>query len=462
MFVKNRLDLLNLARDDDELRILEILLDSIDYMIESSQPNKFLSSSISITDETMEVEGKKFEFSTYKNFYLLSFGKASQTMAEWFLDNSPVSFSRIILVSPEDCRDNLSSQQTLSFFKAGHPIPNMKSVEAAESVLSLFESMTEQDLCIILISGGGSSLLEAPDFGITLSQYSELILQLLHSGASIHEINTIRKHLSKVKGGKLATKTKANIVSLIISDVIANDPSFIASGPTAPDETTWEDCLKIVDKYNMSKTLPIKFRSIFEKGISKEYPDTPSDTQLFSNAFNFVIGDNSKALKNLKKKLASDYCSNIIDYEVFGEAKEKGKELAKIAEKKLMNKKKKYHSPLCFLLFGGETTVKIESNSGVGGRNQELALSFALSSEKDYPLYLASIGTDGMDGNSKAAGALVGPFTLCSRKQRDFAIKALESHDSNKFFKEYGGEITTGHTGTNIMDIGIICIKTKN
>jgi len=462
MFVKDRLNLINLARDEDELRILEEMLDSIDYVIKSAQPHKFLSSSISITDENIEVEGKKFEFSSYNSLYLLSFGKASQTMTEWVLDNLPVSFSRIILVSPEDCKDNLSSQLALTFFKTGHPVPNKKSVEAAENVLSLFEKLTDQDLCIILISGGGSSLLEAPDYSITLPQYSDFIQQLLHSGASIQEINTIRKHLSKVKGGKLAIKTKATLVSIIISDVIANDPSFIASGPTVPDETTWEDCSKIVDKYELSKTLPIELISIFKKGISKEYPETPSDPLLFTNTYNFVIGDNCKVLENLKEKLSNDYCATIIDYKVVGEAKEKGNELAGIAEKNLRNKKKHCNSPFCFLLFGGETTVEIQSDSGVGGRNQELALSFALSNEKGYPLYLASIGTDGMDGNSNAAGALVGPFTIFDRNKRNSAIQALKSHDSNTFFKENGGEIITGYTGTNIMDIGIICIKTRN
>ena len=461
MVVKNKLDIINLARDEDEQQILEIMLNSIDYVIESAQSYKFLSSSISVTEETMKVEGKKFDFSLYDNFYLLSFGKASQPMTEWVLDNLPVSFSRIILVSPEDCEDKFSSQIKLSFFKSGHPLPNEKSVEAAENALSLLETLSEKDFCLILISGGGSSLLESPDFGVTLSQYSDLTQALLHSGASIHEINTIRKHLSKVKGGKLAVKTKATLVSLIISDVIDNDPSFIASGPTVPDETTWEDCLNIINKYRLSNTLSNELGSIFEKGFKQEHSDIPSESLLFSNVFNFVIGDNRRILDNLKNHLTNVYCTSIIDYNLSGEAKEKGIELAELAQRYLLNKKQ-CKSSWCFLLFGGETTVTIQSDSGVGGRNQEMALSFALYNKKDYPLFFASIGTDGIDGNSNAAGALVGPFTITDLSKRNHAKRALETHNSNNFFKENGGEIITESTGTNIMDIGIICIRTKD
>ena len=462
MVVKNRLDIFNLARDDDELQILEIMLDSIDYVIESAQPHNFMSSSVSVTKETMEVGGEKFDFSSYDNFYLLSFGKASQPMTEWVLDNLPVSFSRIILVSPEDCGDNFSSQLALSFFKGGHPLPNEKSVEAAANVLSLFETLTEKDLCIILISGGGSSLLELPDFGVSLSKYNELTQQLLHSGASIHEINTLRKHFSKIKGGKLATKAKATLVSLIISDVVSNDPSSIASGPTVPDETTWDDCLKIINKYGLSTTLPIEFSFIFKKDFKEEYLDTPSDSSLFTNVFNFVIGDNCRILDALKEKLTNDFCASIVDCNVSGDAKEKGNELANLALKNLLNKKRKCKSSLCFLLFGGETIVRIQSASGIGGRNQELALSFALYNKMDYPMFLVAIGTDGIDGNSRAAGALVGPFTISDSAKRNSAINALDTHNSNSFFKENGGEIITGYTGTNIMDVGIICLKTKS
>ena len=374
MHVKNRSDLLNLARDESELQILKKILDYIDFTIDSAQPSKFLTSSINLSDEFMEFEEKRFEFSSFNNIYLLSFGKASQSMTEWFLDSFPLSFSRIILVSQTECRDSLSSKSNLTFFEAGHPIPNRISVEAAESVLSLLKELTNKDLCIILISGGGSSLLEAPDYDLTLPQYSNLIQLLLHSGASIHEINTIRKHLSKVKGEKFAIKSKATLVSLMISDVITDDPSSIASGPTVPDKTTWEDCLKILEKYGLYKALPIELISIFEKGISKEYPDTPSDPLLFRDVHNLVVGDNHQILESLKEKITIDYCASIIDYRVFGEAKEKGNELAGIAKKHLLDNKERCHSPFYFLLFGGETTVKIQADSGMGGRNQELAL----------------------------------------------------------------------------------------
>ncbi|MCG3215533.1 MAG: DUF4147 domain-containing protein [Candidatus Heimdallarchaeota archaeon] len=459
--MKNKSDLLNLARNDDESRILNEMIDSMEFVLKTAQPNEFLSSSVLITDELFEIHEKSFDFSSYDRFCLLSFGKASQTMTEWVLEHFPVSFSRIIIVSPEECNENLSSRKNLISFKAGHPIPNLQSVKAAETALSVLSELSPEDLCIVLISGGGSSLLDAPDNDLPFSDYVELIENLLLTGASIHEINTLRKHYSSVKGGKLAINSKASFVSLIISDVIGNDPSFVASGPTVPDITTWKDCNEIIKKYNMENIISEAAFTILENGLQEKLPDTPSDASLFSHIHNFVIGNNILVLDNLKKRLSDNYCVKLLDYKIYGEAKVKGKELASIASSILNEKKISNSSPFCFLLFGGETTVKIDDFSGLGGRNQELALSFALSNKAKLPIYLVSFGTDGIDGNSQAAGAIVGPFTIKSENHKQIAIQALSSHDSNSFFKENGGEIITGYTGTNIMDISIICVKTN-
>ncbi|MBY9000003.1 MAG: DUF4147 domain-containing protein [Candidatus Heimdallarchaeota archaeon] len=455
MFIKNTDALLNLARNSMETDVLHVLLSTIEDVLDFAQPSNIMSDSISFSANILKINANTVDLSLYNNFYLVAFGKASQTMSSWMLDNFPLSFSRIIIVSPEECNDELSSLPFCRCFKGGHPIPNEQSVLAAEEVLILLKSLTKSDLCFFLVSGGGSALLESPDFGISLQEYVQLQQGLLSCGAPIHEINTIRKHFSKVKGGKLVASSNTNILSFIISDVIGSDPSFIASGPTVPDKTTWEDCQEIFQKYSLKDTLPRKFSDLIDQGVAGKISETPSDCSKFTLAHNYVIGDNAKLLDFIKEKLGSSHPVEILNYEISGEAKEVGEALAKTAMQKFGNKPLNLpSSSFSFLLFGGETTVTLSDSPGVGGRNQELAFSFILTTESHETIFLASFGTDGIDGNSQAAGAIVGPFTLLEKG----SIKYLLSNDVNSFFKKYGGELNTGYTGTNMMDIGIICI----
>lgn len=460
MFIQNRDSLTALARNSREKEIITMLIDLVETSLELAQPSQLLSYSISFDRTYMQIEDKKINYSSYENIILIAIGKASQTMTEWFLKHSPMSFSRIIIVSPYEKTNFISLKTNSIFYKTGHPVPNTASVEAAEHVLSLIQSLGTNDLCIFLISGGGSSLLEIPDYDLDLAKYILLIDKLHRSGASIDELNTIRKHFSKIKGGKLATQTKAKIISLIISDVIGDDPSIIASGPTTPDISTWVNCLQILKKYEIYADLPIEIVAIIENGLKKKIPDTPSDERLFLHVQNYIVGNNFKILSSIKELVSKNHCVEILDYQIQGEAKETGKVLANMACKKF---KKRFNckSSFCFILFGGETTVKLSPQSGIGGRNQELALEFALQMQDKYPIYLASFGTDGIDGNSVAAGAIVGPFTLMNQEELRFASTELNNHNSNKFFNSKGGEIITGYTGTNIMDIGVICLEVR-
>ncbi len=457
MFIQNRDSLTTSARNEKEKEIITMLVDLIETSLELAQPIQLLSSSISFEGEYMRLEDKKINFSSYEKIFLVAIGKASQTMAEWFLRRSPLSFSRIIIVSPYEKTNFITSKTNCTFYKTGHPVPDNASVEAAEHVLSLIQSLSSKDLCLFLISGGGSSLFEIPDFNLTLPNYVSLIDKLHQSGVAIDELNTIRKHFSKIKGGKLAIQTDANIISLIISDVISDNPSTIASGPTAPDNSTWENCFQIFKKYELYDDLPIEIITIIENGLKKKIPDTPSDEKLFLHVRNYIVGNNSRILRSIGDVLSKDYCVEFLDYQIKGEAKEAGRMLANIARRKF-EERSKCKSSFCFIIFGGETTVRLSPNSGIGGRNQELALEFALQNQDKCPIYLASFGTDGIDGNSTAAGAIVGPFTIMNQEESIYASTELNKHNSNQFFKLKGGEITTGYTGTNLMDIGIICI----
>ncbi|MHA1707680.1 MAG: glycerate kinase type-2 family protein [Candidatus Heimdallarchaeaceae archaeon] len=462
MFVKNYSSLIKLAETKEETIILREILKMVNKTLTLAQPKTILSSTVRFQNNKIVIHKVPFDLSHYKRFFLITFGKASQTMAEWFLEHFPWSFSRIIIVSPEELNENLRKQsERILFFKSSHPNPNNISLEAAEQVLNLLRKLTSKDFCLFCISGGGSSLLESPNYGVNLDEYISLNESLLACGAPIEDINTVRKHLSKIKGGKLAIQTKATLLSLIMSDVLGDHPSLIASGPTAPDFSTWRDCEVILKKYNLLEEIPKKIISIITKGVRGELPDTPSEKQLFSHVTNIVVGSNKTLLQTLKNEISAKNKVLIVEDEIQGEARIVGKELAKKAYELYMLEKK--HETSCFfLLFGGETTVTLQNKGGVGGRNQELALAFALTLEEAIPIYLASFGTDGIDGNSKAAGALIGTFTLKNREKREEAQQALERNDSNSFFKKYKSEIITGYTGTNLMDVGIIYIDFKS
>ncbi len=458
MFVKNKSSLIKLSRNISEENILTSLVDIIEFILEQAQPKNLLSSFVTISDDVLKIKEDNYNLDLYENFYLVSFGKASQTMSNWLLERFPKNFSRIIIVSPDDKIPELSGFTNLDFHKTGHPKPDQESLNAAENVITLLENSTSKDLCLFLISGGGSSLLEYPDFGLSLDEYSRLVEIMLSCGVSISDLNIIRKHFSKIKGGKLTKSSEASIVTLVISDVVGNDLSTIASGPTVPDSTTWNDCGEIVSKYSLDSSLPDSIKVILKKGIDGLIEETPSDEKNFSHVKNYIVGDNLGLLELLSTKLRLNATSEIIDHRIQGEAKEIGEKFADVANTLLANLKQEKNKTIHYLLFGGETTVKLSSLRGRGGRNQELALSFALSSEYSDSIYFVSLGSDGIDGNSNAAGAIVGPFTITSREKELEAEKSLVENNTNSFFKKHGGEILTGYTGTNLMDIGVICI----
>ena len=466
MFVKNKSILIELGRSQEEREHIETIVNLADFILNEAQPEKILSKAVIFSNNVIKINSEIYNLNNYRNFYLISFGKASQKMSKWFINQFPMKFSRIIIVSPDVCDNYFKSYDYLKFFKGGHPKPNTQSSEAATEVISLLEKTTKDDLCIFLISGGGSALLEQPDYDIPFADYEKLVEILLSSNASIQEINTLRKHFSKIKGGKLVQKTESSILSIIISDVLGNDISSIASGPSAPDRTTWNDCAQIISFYSLMHLIPNSITDILRKGLNSEIPDTPSETKLFRHVHNHIIGDNKKLIQDINQYLSSKGITEIIDNSISGESQDVGKKLAQITSQKIASFKEEIlskDSSVLYLIFGGETTVTLKFLEGKGGRNQELALCFALSLTNNKSVYLLSLGTDGIDGNSEAAGAIVCPSTVDKAHKIQEAKTALERNNTNSFFQKYGGEIITGYTGTNLMDIGvIICFVEKN
>lgn len=348
----------------------------------------------------------------------------------------------------------------IKVYESGHPLPDRNGLKATAELINLLKQLDKNTLVLFLLSGGGSSLLVSPAREITLADKIKTIELLLKSGADIVEMNTVRKHLSNVKGGLLAKIAyPATMISFIISDVLNDRLDVIASGPASPDPSTFSDALKIIEKYNLLNRLPVKILSHIKKGIQGVIPETPKkNDRIFKNVRNIIIANNKIALESAKKCAEVYGCdAKIITHSLSGEAKIAGEKLAVMAIDHLRKARKK---PLC-LISGGETTVQVRG-AGKGGRNQELALAFAQKIAGIKGIALLSAGTDGIDGNTDSAGAIVDGDTIPIAERLGLnPQKYLENNDSYNFFKQAGGLFITGPTGTNVMDVQVVLLRGK-
>lgn len=409
-----------------------------------------------LVGENLLVESIKLDLSSYDRIVVIGAGKASASMAA---EIEHIMGSRITsgLVNVPDYLRARPNLKTIKLHDATHPIPSKKGVKGVEKMLGLVRKPTKNDLIICLISGGGSALMPMPLEGLDLTDYQKVTNLLLESGAPISEINTIRKHLSAVKGGRLAQRFyPARILSLIISDVVGDPLDAIASGPTVPDTTTYRDAKRILLEHHLWNKIPKSARKIIETGISDRSKETPKEnSKIFNHVSNVLVGSNKHSCACAAKFLKTQgYNTRILSTHVRGEAKEIGKLYAGILSDMSEN-----HSPAA-LVAGGETTVTISEGGGLGGRNQELVLSCALGIENLDGAVIASIGTDGVDGPTDAAGAIADGETIAlARKKGLDASSSLENHDSYNFFKKTGNLIQTGPTGTNVNDITILAVR---
>jgi glycerate 2-kinase len=322
--------------------------------------------------------------------------------------------------------------------------------------MTIAEQAEKNDLVICLISGGGSSLMPMPREGISLKDKQLLTNALLKSGATITEINTVRKHLSAFKGGWLAKKAyPATLLNLVLSDVMGDPLDSIASGPTVPDTSTFSDARKILEKYDLWLNVPVSIRKIFSEGARGLLQETPKPNDLvFEKVHNLVIGNNRTASQAAIDFLGSKGLNTLLLTDLLaGEAKEVGKALAKFDSEGFVCT---CTSRSLGVVAGGETTVTVRGK-GVGGRNQELALSAALNLKESEECVIASFSTDGVDGQTDAAGSIVDGYTLKRGKQLGLdPEKYLEDNDSYNFFLKLGDLIHTEATGTNVNDIAVI------
>ncbi len=317
----------------------------------------------------------------------------------------------------------------------------------------------QRELVICLISGGGSALSPAPVEGITLAEKQEVTRLLLACGATIHEINAVRKHISQIKGGQLARlASPATLITLVLSDVVGDSLDVIASGPTVPDTSTFADCLEILRKYRLSDTVPVAIRRHLEAGVAGAVPETPKPGDpVFSRTQTVIIGRNLQALEAASRQAtALGYRPLILSSAIEGETREVARVHAGIA-KEVLASGHPIRPPAC-ILSGGETTVTLRGQ-GKGGRNQEFALALALDIDHMPGIAALSAGTDGTDGPTDAAGAFA-DWTTCARAEQHGLPprEALEHNDAYPFFERLGDLLITGPTQTNVMDVRIILI----
>jgi len=425
------------------------------------------SASLQAVDPFKAVEGYIHHIlSTYKNggfnkLLLVSFGKAAILMTKAVSDNACDLIDRGIVITKYGHIQSARFPASIEVCEAGHPIPDKNGVEATYKAMAMLKEADEKNLVLCLVSGGGSALLVSPKDGISLDDKQTVTDLLLKAGASIGELNTVRKHISEVKGGRLAGYAyPAKVISLILSDVIGDKPDVIASGPTSPDSTTYQMASEVIKKYRLLDMLPKTVRDILILGAEGRIADTPKEgSYIFKRVENIIVGSNRKAALAAEKKAKEfGFDTTILSTELQGEAKDVARWLAKKAIEAKETLKGKEGRKIC-LVSGGETTVTVKGN-GKGGRNTELALAFALEVMGTEGITLLSAGTDGTDGPTDAAGAIVSGETIQKAKLLSFdPVSCLENNDSYSFFSKMGELLITGPTGTNVMDLQIILIN---
>jgi len=411
----------------------------------------------------LDVAGYKYPLQRFRRVLIVGVGKAAIPMGAAAAEIVGPSFSRGILLTKEGHSLNLAGLHELPGFtimEAGHPIPDERGIKAAQSITTLLRGAGEDDLVVCLISGGGSALLTSPVEGISLADLQTLTSLLLACGAPIHEINILRKHLDTLKGGGLARlAAPATLVTLILSDVV-NDPlDAIASGPCVPDPSTYAEALGILEKYGIMEIIPERIRRHLQSGYGGELPETPKPGEsVFSRTQNVIVGSNrlaaEAALEQAKKE---NYQTMLLTTSLQGEASQAGRLLSAIA-REIVASGNPLTRPAC-LIAGGETTVTIRGN-GMGGRNQELALGAVGGLAGLDGVVLIALATDGGDGPTDAAGAVVTGRTLEQAQRLGLSTdKYLAQNDSYHFFEALGDLLQTGPTQTNVNDLVLVFIS---
>jgi hydroxypyruvate reductase len=407
-------------------------------------------------DDRLIVGGKEYDLSKIRNCYVIGAGKATASMAQTVEEILGDRIAEGYIVVKYRHERPLNK---IKLMEAGHPIPDENGYDGAKKIIEIAEKAQSDDLVISLFSGGGSALLPLPPHGITLSEKQQTIEKLLLSGADIREINIIRKHLSAIKGGRLAKITYPALhVALMLSDVIGDHLDTIASGPTVPDPSTFEACLSILAKYDLQGILPASVMEYLHEGLCDRIPESPKpgDPE-FEKTLNVIVGSNSIAILQAKDEaIRRGYHTIILSSLIQGDTREvSGMHTAILKE--IFRTGNPAPPPVC-ILSGGETTLKV-TGKGKGGRNQEFVLHAVPEIAGNNSAVIMSAGTDGTDGPTDAAGAIADNQTLQRAQTTGLdPMRFLRENDSYHFFQSLGDLVITGPTNTNVMDIRMILV----
>ena len=425
--------------------------------IRAVDPGALIRQAVKLSGNRLTIGENSVDLDRFKRILVVGAGKAGAPMAgalEEILGDRITGGAVVV-------KDGHAKPlRRIRVFEARHPVPDRRGLHAARAIVSLLEQYARADtLALCVISGGGSALMPLPRDPVSLQDKQQTTSLLLRCGASIDETNAVRKHISKIKGGQLARAAgPARLECLILSDVVGDKLDTIASGPAVGDPSTFSDCREILDRYKIWQTAPQSVRETIERGVRGEIHETPKPgSRVFGNVRNVIIGNNRTALEAASAEASSlGFHPLILSACISGEAKDVGTVLASIALE-VVASSNPAPPPLC-IIAGGETTVTVRG-TGKGGRNQELALSASLKLTSASDIVVAGVGTDGTDGPTDAAGAIVDVTTVeRARTQGLDPVDYLNRNDSYNLLQAIGDLLITGPTGTNVMDLLIALV----
>jgi len=452
--IKNKEELIKNGETKLNQKARALALRSLESVLNAVDPKQIIKSKLLLKNLTLHVNGYSIDLKKFKNIYVIGGGKASGSMVEALEQVLGNSITKGLVNVP---RSSKNKTDIIKLHEASHPIPDEAGVEGTRRMLKIAEQAKEDDLIICLISGGGSSLMPLPRGKISIADKKEITNALLKCGATINEINTVRKHISDFKGGWLAKKAyPSSILNLILSDVVGDPLDFIASGPTVPDSTTFSDAIKVLKKYRLWSKAPASIRKVLSDGEKGLIPETPkANDEAFKRVYNVVVGNNRLASLTAQKYLKSEGLNTLLLTSTLeGEARHVGIMLASIVHEVSVS-----GNPVpkpAGIIAGGETTVTV-TGKGLGGRNQEIALATVRNLKGMNGVAVASLSTDGVDGPTDAAGAIADGKTLVRAAKMGLTPEEyLAENDSYHFFSKLGDLIFTGPTGTNVNDVSVI------
>lgn len=418
--------------------------------ISEADPRKMIPRAFELKSNMLSVGGNAFDLERFERVIVIGGGKASALMAsavERILGDR-VTMGKVIV--PE-YQSKLPKLKRIGFLKSTHPLPSRKGVAAVKQMLKAVGVVEKNDLVLCLISGGGSALMPWPAEGISVSDKRIVTEMLLRSGADIREMNCVRRHLSALKGGRLAEMlAPATVISLIVSDVVGDELASVASGPTAPDGSTFSEAEGILKTSGLWEKVPPSVRTLLERGRTGEIPETPKPgSPTFDKVHNVLVGSNSLVRRAAMETLGRLGYSVSEMADVQGEAREFGARLAQLAMRK---------RAMTAIVAGGETVVNVRGK-GRGGRNQDIALAASLGIAGSKKVTILSFSTDGNDGPTDAAGAIADGRTVERAAERGMSAEEyLADNNSYPFFKALGDLLVTGTTGTNVSDVSLAIV----